>query len=247
MQIASNYSFTPASKPERRAGSPRKLMKKLTLLALLFAVLPSTAMAADKAGDPCATTGYVSQTGNELLSCVDGKGKRTGQVGTMQITIGVQLLEGDKRLISSQVTTLDGQPTPLDIGTKRPYIAEAKKEGDEVVRTPGTVMDGFFMTLTPTLRQDGKIAVEFVANKSEVTSIQTFKQGDLEVEFPEVSTVRLKQKLTLDNGKEILIPFGALVEPMESVEAGKLPRTQYTLKLVAESADGFDRVVELCR
>lgn len=136
-------------------------------------------------------------------------------------------------LTSTTVTTLDGQPAPVSIGTERSYIAEAKKDGDKVVLTPGTVKDGFFMTLTPTLTQDGKITVEFVASKSEVTSFQNFKQGELEIQLPQVNLIELKQKFTLDNGKEISIPFGPLVEPVKSAEMGKLPRTQFTLKLVA--------------
>jgi len=209
-------------------------MKKLSLFSLLFAVFTSIAIAADKVGDSCPQTGYLSsEVGGEVLSCVEGKWKLTGHVGTTQVTLVVQLMEGDKRLTSAAVTTLDGQPAPIGIGRQLSYIAEAKKEGDKLVVTPGVVKDGFFMTMTPTLTQDGKITVEFVASKSEVTAIQNVKQDDLEIQLPQVSTVDLKQKLALENGKEIVIPFGPLVEPMKSIETGKPARTQYTLKLVA--------------
>lgn len=195
-------------------------MKKISLLSLLFAVFTSAAFATDKAGDACPQTGYItSQVG--------------GHVGATQVTLAIQLMDGDKLLTSTTATTLDGQPVPISIGNERSYIAETKKEGDKVVVTPGMVKDGFFMTMTPILTQDGKITVEFIANKSEVTAIQTFKQGDLEIQLPQVSTVDLKQKLALENGKEIVIPFGPLVESMKSVETGKPARAQYTLKLVA--------------
>lgn len=184
-------------------------MKKLPLLSLLFAVFTSTAIAADKVGE------------------------LTGHAGATQVTLAVQLMEGDKRLTSTTVTTLDGQSVPISIGSERSYIAEAAKEGNKVVLTPGMVKDGFFMTMTPTLTLDGKITVEFVVSKSEVTAIQSFKQGDLEIQLPQVSTLDLKQKLAMESGNEVVIPFGPLVEPMKSIETGKPARTQYTLKLVA--------------
>ncbi len=209
-------------------------MNKFTLLFVLFVALTSTVMAADKAGDACPTTGYISQTNSgEILSCVDGKLKHTSQVGTRQITVSVQLLEGVKSLVSTVVTTLDGQPVPVNLGTERSYIAKAKKEGDKVVLTPGTVKDGFFMTLTPTLTKDGKIEVAFEVIKSEVTSFSAFKQGDLEVQLPQVSTIELKHKVALDSSKPIEIPFGQLVMPPEGASVPMSAHTQYTLKIFA--------------
>lgn len=206
-------------------------MKKTFLLCIMMVVFTSTAFAADKEGDSCPSTGYhTSQVGGEVLSCINGKWKLTSHVGTVQITVGVQLLEGTKGLTSFQLITLDGQPAPMNIEAERSYIAEAKKDGDKVVLTPGTVKDGFSMTMTPTLAKDGKIEVEFVANKTEITAMNKFKQGDMEIELPQVNSIDLKQKLALDSGKEITIPFGPLVEPMQS---GKPAHAKYTLKLVA--------------
>lgn len=206
-------------------------MKKTFLLCIMMVVFTSTAFAADKEGDSCPSTGYLtSQVGGEVLSCINGKWKLTGHVGTTQVTLTVQLMEGDKLQTSTSVTTLDGQPVPISIGTERAYVAEAKKEGDKVILTPGIVKSGFFMTMTPTLAKDGKIEVEFVVSKSELTAINKFKQGDMEIELPQVSSVDLKQKVALDSGKEITIPFGPLVEPMQS---GKPAHAKYTLKLVA--------------
>lgn len=179
-------------------------MKKLFLLPILFAILTLPAFAADKVGDPCPQTGCIaSQIGDE----VDGKWKLTSHVGTTQVTLSVQLMEGDKRLISATATTLDGQPVPI-------FMERTPLHGCK---------EGFFMMATPVLtQQDGKIVVDIVASKVEVN----FNQDDMENQLPPVSTFALKQKLTFDSGKEILIPFGPLVESAEI-------RTKYTLKLVA--------------
>lgn len=208
-------------------------MKNLSL-SLLLALLASTAIASDKAGDPCPQTGYhTAQFGNKVLSCFEGKWESVGNVGSSQFTLTVQLMEGDKRLTSATVTTMDGQPTPISIGSEYSYVAEARKDGDKVILTPGVIKDGLFMMMTPTLVKGGKIAVEFAAKKSEITAIQNCKQGDLEIQLPHVRTVDLKQKLVLENGNEVEIPFGPLLEPMKNVEMGNHPRTQYTVKLVA--------------
>lgn len=163
--------------------------------------------------------------------------KPAGKIGTTGITLSVKLMEGSDLLVSGSVVTLDGQAAPLRVGTERSYIAGATKEGGKggkVVLSPGTVFDGFFITLTPTLTGDGKIDVEFAASKSKVNAIERIQSGDLEIQLPDVSSVELKQKVALDNGKEITLPFGTLVEPQKTASTGRpfLP-TQYTLKIVA--------------
>ena len=204
-------------------------MKKISILPIILTVLTATAFAADTVGDPCQQTTYsTAQVGGDVLSCVDGKLKVTGHVGSTHVTLSVQLMEGDKNLTSTTVTALDGQPTPIRIGSERSYTTDAHKEGGEV-----TVKDGFFMAITPTITPDGKIGVVFVAQKSEVTSVQTLKQGETAIPLPQVNTIEIKPTLALENGKKIIIPFGPLVEPMTSVKMGKPLRTQYSIKLLA--------------
>ena len=209
-------------------------MKKISvLLPLLFSIFTSLAFAADKPGDSCPKSGYVtSQVGDAVLTCVDGKIKLTGQVGSTRVTLSLQLMDGDKRLLSTTVITRDGMPTPISIGNERSYISQAKKEGDRVFVSTDVLKEGFFMTMTPTIQAE-KIAVDFVAMKSEITSMTGFSQGDLEVMLPQVKTIELKQNLLLDNGKEMVIPFGPLVAPTTPAEAITPLRPQFTLKLVA--------------
>lgn len=204
-------------------------MRKLSLLSLLFAVYTSIAVAADKPGDHCPTPGVMSQVGGEVMTCV-GKWKLVGQVGTTPVKISVQLLDGSKILSDMNVATLDGQPTPVSIGKEHTYIASATKEGDKVTFTPGVVRDGFSMTLTPTLTLDDKIEVEVIATKAELVAINKIKQGDMEVDLPQINTMELKQKIAVGNGKQVTIPFGPVVK---SEKAGEAERSQYTLKITA--------------
>lgn len=210
-------------------------MKIFSILSILLASFTSTAFAADKAGDSCPTTGYAStQIGGELLSCIDGKWELLGHVGTTNVTLAVRVMEGKTLLTSASVTTLDGQPAPIGVGNLRTYVAESRKDGDKVIVTTGTVKEGLFMTMTPTLIKKGKIKVDFVMSKVEVTAMSNVKQGDLTVQLPQIKSIDLKQALALDDGQEFVIPFGSLVNSTnDTAESGKLPHPQYTLRITA--------------
>jgi len=212
-------------------------MKKMILLSLMLAAFTSAAFAADKSVDLCAVNDCLSsQISGKPLSCIRGKEKNTGRASATQIILSVQLLEGDRLLTSSRLTTMDGQMAGMRVGSERSYVAETTKNGNTVVMTADKVEDGFFTAaLTPTLTKDGNIEVEFDLKKSDLTSIQRFTQGDHETQLPQVSAINLKQKISLVSGKEAIIPFGPLVDT-GTADAGKSSRTQYTLRIVATKA-----------
>lgn len=143
------------------------------------------------------------------------------------VQLTVKLMEGDKLLNSTTISTIEGQSAPIDVGREIPYTANAMKEAGKVVLIPGTAKDGFFMRMTPTLKKDGQIEVEFNAHKMTVTSISDYKMGDVTIQLPQVSSVELKGAIDLAEGKEASIPFG----PIKASSQGGA--TQYTLKLVA--------------
>ena len=206
-------------------------MKISSLLFLCSIAFTHTAIAAGNNATPCTLPGYVtSQIDKKVTICEDGAVTHIGHVGATPIKLSVQLTNGSKSLIDVKITTLDGQPAPIGIGTDHTYIASATKDGDKVAITPGVVRDGFAMTLVPTLAKHGKIEVKFDASKSELTSINKYKQGDMEVELPQVTSMNLKQTITLEDGKEVTIPFGPMVNP---VKTGETMHSQYTLKLTA--------------
>lgn len=110
-------------------------MKK-HFVTLLFAVLPSAAFAAETVGDPCPQTGHqIAQVGNEVLGCVDGKWEITGHVGAVPVTLDVRIMEGDKHLASSIITTLDGQPVPV-IAHREEGSQRGSSAGDFFIITP---------------------------------------------------------------------------------------------------------------
>lgn len=182
-------------------------MKKASLAILLFMSGVTVVFAAGSPGSPgapCPSTGDSTQIfGKTVLSCVDGKWKLDGHAPA-SVIFTVQMLSGQKHLLDASVVTLDGRSVPVRDGHERSYISGI------------TVYYGFAMTITPTLMKDGKIQVKFEAENSDLVSIDTIKQGDMEVEVPKVNTISFMQVVTLENGKAVTIPFG-----------------QYTLKLKA--------------
>jgi len=194
-------------------------VKKASLAILLFMSGVTVVFAAGSPGSPgapCPSTGDSTQIfGKTVLSCVDGKWKLDGHAPA-SVIFTVQMLSGQKHLLDASVVTLDGRSVPVRDGHERSYISGITKDGGKVTKIPGVVDYGFAMTITPTLMKDGKIQVKFEAENSDLVSIDTIKQGDMEVEVPKVNTISFMQVVTLENGKAVTIPFG-----------------QYTLKLKA--------------
>lgn len=134
-----------------------------------------------------------------------------GEVNSVpaRVKLTAKLMEGGKELISTEMHTLDGQPSPVGVGNVLPYMASAHTEGGKVVIKQETVWDGVFMSFTPSLSKDGKIDVAFDVRQSA---------------SPTGNAIESKQHITLDDGKEASIPVGKIHATSHE---------QYVLKIVA--------------
>ena len=211
-------------------------MKKQSLFSLLFVVFAASAIAAERPGDQCSMTGAVSlqAPSGEVMHCTDGKWTVLGHAGDAPVKLSVQLTDGAKTILSIDLTTHDGQPTPISIAREHAYVASAAKESGKVTTTPRIAREGFWMTVTPKLTKDGKIEVVLNAAKSELTAMNNFKQGDLEIQLPQLSSIEWKQKVILEDGKAATImvstPSAPVGHPEKDSSAGW---GRYTLKLTA--------------
>jgi len=218
------------------------MKKKMSLMSLMFAVCASVAFAGDLPVVPCIPGYATSQVGDQVTTCENGTVTNIAHVGTTPVRLTVQLTDGSKTLIDVQGSTLNGQPFPISMGADHTYIASARKEGGKVKIVSGVVHDGLSITITPTLTKDGKIEVNFVAEKAELTSMTKLKQGGLEVDLPQVRSIGMKQTIILDNGKDITIPFGDIIKPTEPKDP---VRSQYLLKMTAINGKGYwNRMVQ---
>lgn len=146
-----------------------------------------------------------------------------------RVNLTVKLMEAGKVVSSAMISALEGQAAQSVDARESTYVAEAKLEGEAVVLTPGTIESGFFVTMTPAITREGKIEVAFVARKSEVTSIKSIAWGGVEVQSPQVSSIGMEQKVVLEQGREVSIPFG-------SINANGPELVQYVLKIAASTA-----------
>ncbi len=220
-------------------------MNKLIIMLLTITAFMSPAIGADQTGDKCQQIGAISKSDKGyVLSCVDNKWKK---IGTTQIAINVNILEGDKLLHSGTVFGLDGQTIPVSISKEysRQYTASAtkttKKSGETAVElTSGTVKEGFSLGLTPALAKNGKIEVDLLAKKSNLTQLQTIRQGDLVIQAPQVSTLEMQQKFMLTNGETIAIPYGSMIPLPSAADSGAdsgVPSAKYTILLTAATVE----------
>lgn len=142
-----------------------------------------------------------------------------------QVQIDARLMEGDKLVQMVNVITKDGKPTPIEASNQKSYVAQATKEEGKVVLTSAVVTEGIFLVFTPTIKNNGQIGVAFKIKKSEIDAIKTFRQDDMEVQLPQVTSSEFEGNIDVADGKEVSIPFG-------QSKLGSPVTTKYTLKLV---------------
>lgn len=148
------------------------------------------------------------------------------------IELSVELANGPKVLVNAKASTLDGQPVPISIGKEHAYVSNAVEKDNKVTITTDVVHEGVWIMLAPTLIKDGKIELDFTVAIAELVAIKKIKQGNMEVDLPEVDKINLKQAIVLDDGKEIVIPFCSIIK---RGELGKAACSQYTIKLTARA------------
>lgn len=146
---------------------------------------------------------------------------------TAPISVEVTLMKGDKILNKVFIKTLDGVTAPVSYGNEMTYVSSASKVGDKTVLDTGTVQDGVFMTVTPTIIKDGKIEMAFFFTKSALTAMNTVKQAGVDVQLPQINSFIIDQRLMMDSGKEVMVPIEVIVPVGQNID------DKYAVKITA--------------
>lgn len=113
-----------------------------------------------------------------------------------------------------QVTTLNGQPTPIGNNKKVPYISGIQVQTDQNGNpiqsiTTGSVYQGISMSVIPKLQPNGKILLEYAMNLSDVLGFQNFSTGTganaQTLSLPTTTLKNILQRASLRSGQALVL------------------------------------------
>jgi type IVB pilus formation R64 PilN family outer membrane protein len=141
-------------------------------------------------------------------------GVLTGPFSGSQIAASALSSIGKTTLVNQfQVTTLNGQPTPIASNKKTGYLKEVKvtdstTDGGEpkYELVPGEISSGINMNITPKIEPSGSILVEYSMNISELEGLRPFEApGGASIEIPTSSLKSVLQRASLRSGQTLVL------------------------------------------
>ncbi len=115
------------------------------------------------------------------------------------------------QVTSATVTTLNNQPSPLQVGKQTSYLASSQTTaaGQGVVTTslePGVITTGFSMNLVPHILDDNKLLLQYAINLSELNGeIEPFGPVGNQIQVPEVNSRSFLQRVSLNSGDTLVV------------------------------------------
>lgn len=118
-------------------------------------------------------------------------------------------------LTSGTVSALNGQSTPLNISREQAYLQSYSTSisggvGNNLgttTLTPGVVVDGFSMNVTPRLLDDNRVLLRFSVDLSSTDSIDTFEtpDGNSAIQLPNRSVRNFLQHVSMKSGQTFVL------------------------------------------
>ncbi|CAK8742746.1 Outer membrane lipoprotein BfpB [Sodalis praecaptivus] len=129
---------------------------------------------------------------------------------------------------SATVTTMSGQPVPLQVANARGYVSQITTTvSDNVTSTSATtsaVNTGFSLDILPKVLNDGKVLVQYGVNISSLVGAQNgfdnVKIGENNIQLPNINQHAFIQESLMKND-ETLVLAGYQKSDTESGDSGK--------------------------
>jgi hypothetical protein len=122
------------------------------------------------------------------------------------VTLDVELRNNDKVVgkFSTQVAVGDSATYRNTVETT--YIDSTIKRDGIIKINPGKVTSGFEMDISPrVLIADGRVVVDFDLSYKKLNKIVKVTKDEMDVEYPDLSSMRITQKLAMTKGESIVV------------------------------------------
>lgn len=110
---------------------------------------------------------------------------------------------------SGSVVTLSDQPAPLQVATKRSYVARVTgSAGDgssSVSLEPGTIDIGLTMNVLPRVLDRDRVLLRVSLGLTDLVELREFSAGDSAIQLPEVDTTGFLQNVVMNSGDTLVL------------------------------------------
>lgn len=174
-----------------------------------FHIDPSTGIApgaiAPTAGQALVGT-MASGTGSGLLTgVINGKWKGTGGA------FNLGDLDNKATLVTSaSLTTMSGQPVPLQVGNSQDYISQIQTTlstmgTSQTSVTTSTVTSGLSLNLLPKVMDDGKVLIQYAVSLSDSPTFTKVTVGDGSIQELSINQKSFIQQALINNGATLVL------------------------------------------
>lgn len=142
----------------------------------------------------------------------------------------VNALSGQGKVVTNNqpiLRTLNLRTAPLQISTETGYLAQSSTSqtanvGSMSSLTPGIVVTGFNLNLSPMITQGKTMLLDFDMNFSPDPKITKKKSGDSSIEVPTTSKRLFRQSISIESGQTMIISgFEQSTEHSEKAGVGE--------------------------
>jgi type IVB pilus formation R64 PilN family outer membrane protein len=115
------------------------------------------------------------------------------------------------QVTSASVTTLNNQPTPIQVGRQTSYLASSNTTIGTVgapsttALQPGLITTGFSMNLVPHLLDSKRLLLQYAVDLSSLLSLATVESGGSSIQTPEIETRNFLQRVMLNSGDTLIV------------------------------------------
>ncbi|MCE2721954.1 MAG: PilN family type IVB pilus formation outer membrane protein [Betaproteobacteria bacterium] len=148
---------------------------------------------------------------NAVFSILPNSTLSGGRFNTSEAVFQAVSQQADTVNVSnSTISTVNGTPSPLHIGTQRTYLAAVSSSqtanvGSQVTLTPGVVNSGLVMNVTPVVLENKDIKLQFSLDLSNLLGITRVSSGGNSIETPSLDRRSSLQTVIVKNGEALVI------------------------------------------
>lgn len=110
---------------------------------------------------------------------------------------------------SGSLVTLSDQPAPLQVATKRSYVARVSGSATEgaaaTTLEPGTIDIGLSMNLLPRVIEQDRIMLRIALGITDLVQLREFTSGTASLQLPEIDTTGFLQNAVLQSGETLVL------------------------------------------
>jgi type IVB pilus formation R64 PilN family outer membrane protein len=119
--------------------------------------------------------------------------------------------QGDiSNMRTANLVSMNNHAVPLRIGRTTGYLAQSTVSttanvGTSTSLSPGTIAEGYSLSLLPTILEDDAVLMQLTVNVSQLRQLRSIISGNAKIEVPETEDANTLQRVVLKNGETLML------------------------------------------